>query len=246
MDTRVCNRCGGEVHEQPTSECQQAGHATVSWGGHESGKPAQGDGAGWPFPASARLFKGSALLCCSCSRAFLAFMESSDAQEAPRAAAKELTWGGPAPASMRPSREAIASKMRQVSEETARVARGGSKAACAEPVKTDLTPEEIRLGWLSGTTCACKPKDVREVMFASDTHIVLKHRSHAEYTGRSSGSRTCNAYVRLYLRDEMARALAQRGGYGGYHVKPIKEWTGRINPRVVREDCAALGVEFAQ
>lgn len=106
-----------------------------------------------------------------------------------------------------------------------------------------MSPEEIRRNWLSGTTCAVKANDVREVMFFNETHIVLKHRSHAEYTGRSSGTQTCPAYARLYRRDELVAAMDRRGAY---HLEPIKEWTGRINPRVVREECAALGVEFQQ
>lgn len=104
-----------------------------------------------------------------------------------------------------------------------------------------MSPEEIRRNWLVGTTCAAKANDVREVMFFNETHIVLKHRSHAEYTGRAYGSSSCTAYARLYRRDELVAAMDRRGAY---HLDPIKEWTGRINPRRVLEECAELGVEF--
>ena len=239
---KSCGRCGQQVREEPSQEQPEAGLALVSWSGHDSGKPAQGAEGGWPFPVSgARQFKGSAVLCCGCSRAFRVFMEAPASQES-HAKLQDASASGDGRANfVRPSGEGIAEKMRQVREETERLARTREKRQVAFPV--DMDPEEIRKHWLSGTTCACKPKDVREVMFFNDTHIVMKHRSHAEYVDRGSGSRTCNAYARLYLRAELAGALATNGGW---RLNPIKEWTGRVNPRVVREECAALGVEFQQ
>lgn len=106
-----------------------------------------------------------------------------------------------------------------------------------------MSPEDIRKNWLVGMTCACKRPDVREVIFANKTHIVLKHRSHSEWVDRGSGSATCTSYARLYRRNELVKALDDTGAW---RLAPIKEWTGRISPRRVREECAALGVQFKE
>jgi hypothetical protein len=98
-----------------------------------------------------------------------------------------------------------------------------------------------RDAWLRGTTCAAKYRDPREVMFENDTHIVLKHRSHAEYTGRFSGTQTCESFAKLYekkvLKDHLNRT-------GGMFAPYIKEWKGRIYPQRVKAECKDLGVEF--
>lgn len=234
----ACGRCGTQIHDEPSPDHPEVGQTVVSWSGHEAGKPAS-DAGGWPFPASApRQFKGSALLCCGCGRALRVFMEKQERQVAPTAPAAvavevEQRTFGPS------SGDAIAAKMRQVREDTERLARTRVQRSAALAVDADA--EEIRQQWLSGTTCAVKANDVREVMFFNEAHIVLKHRSHAEYLDRANGSRTCGAYARLYRRDELMEAMRRRDAN---RLAPIKEWTGRINPRVVREECAALGVEF--
>lgn len=98
--------------------------------------------------------------------------------------------------------------------------------------------------WLSDTTCN-KYHIKRSVLFENETHIVLKHGSHAEYCGRFSGVQTCNAYAALYLKSDLQegkgdRNSTLRGGLFGY----LKRWEGRINKALVLEDCARMGVVF--
>lgn len=96
--------------------------------------------------------------------------------------------------------------------------------------------------WLRGTTCQ-KRHIKREVLFENDTHIVLKHHSHAEYCGRAYGTQTCGAYAKLYEKkafEDQCRDFL----YAGMFTACLKEWKGRINLKRVREDCKTLGVEF--
>lgn len=109
-----------------------------------------------------------------------------------------------------------------------------------------MTPsaEVLRTAWLKGTTCACKSKDPREVLFSNATHIVLCHRSHAEYTGRFSGTKTCSTYAKLYLIQDLVNA--PRNSYGGLYLPALLEWTGRLSLVRIRKDCEALGIQFEQ
>lgn len=104
-----------------------------------------------------------------------------------------------------------------------------------------MSPEELRRKWLVGTTCAQKARDPREVLFANATHIVLCHRAHAEYTGRMSGTTTCRTYARLYVISELVASFHR---YGGMSAPFLKEWTGRLNVKAIRKECADLGIVF--
>ncbi len=104
-----------------------------------------------------------------------------------------------------------------------------------------MTPVDIRDRWLAGTVCERQRFDVREVLFANATHIVLKHRSHSEWVDRVVGVKTCTAYAQLHHRDTL---IAGMDKYGGLFVKPMKVWTGRINRKQVLADCAMLGIVF--
>lgn len=94
--------------------------------------------------------------------------------------------------------------------------------------------------WLSGTTCS-HPRIKRSVLFENDTHIVLKHSSHSEYMGRFSGVATCRAYAMLVEKTSFSNDRDVLYGFGG-----IKRWEGRINPKTVLADCAALGIVFKE
>lgn len=104
-----------------------------------------------------------------------------------------------------------------------------------------MTSEEIRAAWLVGTTCACRQKDVREVLFSNATHIVLRHRAHPSYCGRWTGTKNCESYAQLH---RIADLLAQTRTYGGYSAKPLIEWKGRLSLVRIRAECKAIGVQF--
>ena len=80
-------------------------------------------------------------------------------------------------------------------------------------------------------------------MFENETHIVLRHYSHAEYCGRWVGSKTCESYAKLHTKEEIAQQRLHNG-HGGIFMPWVKEWRGRINPKRVLADCKDLGVEF--
>lgn len=77
-------------------------------------------------------------------------------------------------------------------------------------------------------------------MFESATHIVLRHYAHADYCGPMIGSKCCNSFAALYLRET---ALEAKGIEFGCHQ--IKRWDGRLNVERIRYDCEALGIRFA-
>lgn len=108
---------------------------------------------------------------------------------------------------------------------------------------TDMTPvcnHPYLVTWTRGTTCA---RTVTKVLFENATHIVMHHHAHASYVDRTSGVRTCTAHANLYDKKEYDRRLGGRD-YHGILFKGVCEWTGRINPKTVKADCAALGVLF--
>jgi hypothetical protein len=107
-----------------------------------------------------------------------------------------------------------------------------------------MTPEDIRRAWLSGTTCSSKRNDPREVLFVSDTFIVLRHRAHVEYIDRVRGSDNCEAYCQLHVRKDLTKALLNNSRYGGLYEVPLLEWKGRLNLSKIRAECKAVGAVF--
>jgi hypothetical protein len=106
-----------------------------------------------------------------------------------------------------------------------------------------VTDEEIRTRWLEGTTCASKPRDVREVLFSSPRYIVMKHRAHAEYVDRGSKVQNCPAEAKLYRRKQLEAAI-QQGSRAQYVLKPVKVWEGRASRSQILRDCNSIGVMF--
>lgn len=99
--------------------------------------------------------------------------------------------------------------------------------------------------WLQGSTCH-RPKRL-EVMFENDKFIVLKHRAHSDYVDRSSKSQNCEAFAHLYAKADFerhAKTMPHHMAYFSMQKLALKEWTGRIYPRRVQEECAAMGVKF--
>lgn len=84
---------------------------------------------------------------------------------------------------------------------------------------------------------------MREVFFSSLTHIVLKHRAHAEYVDRGSKVQTCGAHADLYDRKALVAAI-KHGQHDSYRLKPLKTWEGRVGRSKIASDCVALGVTF--
>jgi len=110
-----------------------------------------------------------------------------------------------------------------------------------------MTGEEILSEWLRGCTCTVwRKKPIRRILLENDTHIVLKHESHAEYINRFDGNSTCAAYAVLYLKSDIeANPDGLWAGLGLDKIPVLKRWCGgRIAASRVRNDCAADGIIF--
>lgn len=97
--------------------------------------------------------------------------------------------------------------------------------------------------WLAGTTCF-RNHVRRSVLFENQTHIVLKHNSHATYVDRMSGTRCCQAYAALYRKSDLAFDAKQSNrnlllGYGA-----LLHWTGRISRARILAECNEMGIDF--
>jgi hypothetical protein len=98
--------------------------------------------------------------------------------------------------------------------------------------------------WLSATTCD-KVWVRRSVLFENDTHIVLKHNSHASYCGRFYDNTACRALAKLYLKSTLLHTDASGGTpHLGQGSGELKRWDGRSSLREVFEECRQMGVSF--
>lgn len=101
----------------------------------------------------------------------------------------------------------------------------------------------ILAGWLRGTTCH-NYWIGRSELFENADYIVLKHNSHASYSGRFSDNGACKSYAALYRKSDLEpdvtgynRNLFNGDGY-------LKRWEGRIARTRVLEDCRDMGILF--
>lgn len=86
--------------------------------------------------------------------------------------------------------------------------------------------------WLSGTTCY---RHRRAVLLENETHIILKHFAHAEYTTRMTGVVNCPAYAKLYPKTAKIDRIDH---------SQLLVWTGRTSIKRIIADCLAIGVIF--
>ena len=112
-----------------------------------------------------------------------------------------------------------------------------------KPMWPDEIKHPILRNWLKGTTCH-NYWIGRSVLFENSDYIVLKHNSHASYSGRFSDSGACRSYAALYRKADLELDAAgyNQALFSGYGY--LKQWEGRIVKSKVRETCRDMGILF--
>ena len=91
----------------------------------------------------------------------------------------------------------------------------------------DVSHADVMKHWLCGTTCSGKNKEVRQIVAENAAYILLKHRSHPEYSGRMLGSGTCGVYVELYQKASFLTAVKDNWRGVRYGNGQVVRWEGR-------------------